>query len=192
MMAQEAQDKLSKTVIRKQLRERLKHLADESRNDDRIVERIRQLDQWERTGQVFAFIPFPSEPDITPLLDLGLEQGKRVLVPICEENGIMRFVPLSKDWRNALQMGKHSIPCPMDNAETNETPQIRMNPLILIPGLGYTVKGARIGRGGGYYDRYLQVWGGRMFKVGVCHRLQLVTELPVGFHDQTVDTVVAE
>lgn len=192
MVDQKTQDKPSKTVIRKQLRERLKHLANEGRNDDRIVEHIRQLAQWKRAGQVFAFIPFPSEPDITPLLDLGLEQGKKVLVPVCEENGIMRFTPLSKDWRNTLQMGKHSILCPMDDEETSETPKSWMTPLILVPGLGYTKEGARIGRGGGYYDRYLQTWGDRMFKVGVCHRIQLLTELPVDFHDQMVDIVVAE
>ncbi len=192
MMEQEAHAKPSKTAIRKQLRERLKHLATEGRKDDLIVEKIRRLDQWNESRQVFAFIPLPSEPDITPLLDLAQKQGKQVLVPICQENGIMHFAPLSQNWRDSLKVGRHNILCPADDDVPGETPRKRLSPVILVPGLGYTADGARIGRGGGYYDRYLQTWGRDLFKIGVCHRVQLLMEIPAEPYDQRVDIVVTD
>ena len=194
MMENEAHIKLTKITIRKDLRQRLKDLLQESRNDGQIVGKIRRLPQWECSRQIFAFIPLPSEPDITPLIDLGLEQGKQVLVPVCEENGIMHFTSLDRHWRESLKIGKHNILCPTDEGDRDygETPLEELSPLILVPGLGYTKGCVRIGRGGGYYDRYLLTWGERLFKVGVCHSIQLLENIPVEPYDQLVDTVITD
>lgn len=61
---------------------------------------------------------------------------------------------------------------------------------FLVPGLAFSEKGQRIGRGKGFYDRTLKDAPG--LKVGVCYSYQLFTELPTEDHDVQMDIVVSD
>ena len=63
---------------------------------------------------------------------------------------------------------------------------------IVVPGVAFTAAGARMGRGRGYYDKYLSQSGFRGVKAGVCYAHQLVGELPVEPHDVFMDYVVTD
>lgn len=63
--------------------------------------------------------------------------------------------------------------------------------LIVVPGVAFTAGGARLGRGRGYYDRYLSRPEFRAAKIGICYRHQLTEELPVEPHDVRMDEVMA-
>lgn len=62
--------------------------------------------------------------------------------------------------------------------------------IILVPGLAMSSKGERLGRGKGFYDRYLA--GFRGIKIGVCLEVQLDEGLPLEAHDVLLDYVVTE
>ena len=62
--------------------------------------------------------------------------------------------------------------------------------LILIPGLAFDKKLNRLGRGRGYYDRYLKNFTG--IKVGVCFEVQLVDVVPADDHDIELDYLITE
>ena len=64
--------------------------------------------------------------------------------------------------------------------------------LILVPGLAFTRDGRRLGRGGGFYDRYLAGLSAPTVKLGVCFHGQLRETLPEEAHDQRVDAVATE
>ena len=64
--------------------------------------------------------------------------------------------------------------------------------LVIVPGLAFTPHGARLGRGGGFYDRLLAKLGTRTVRLGVCFGMQLVPELPLEPHDQLLDAVITE
>jgi 5-formyltetrahydrofolate cyclo-ligase len=61
--------------------------------------------------------------------------------------------------------------------------------LMIVPGVAFTPKGERMGRGKGYYDRYLGREGFRAQTIGVCYAHQLIESLPVEAHDKRVDKV---
>jgi 5-formyltetrahydrofolate cyclo-ligase len=61
---------------------------------------------------------------------------------------------------------------------------------FLVPGLAFSKKGQRVGRGKGFYDRTLQSVRG--LKVGVCYSYQLFEELPCEDHDVKMDVVVSD
>lgn len=63
--------------------------------------------------------------------------------------------------------------------------------LLVVPGVAFAPIGSRLGRGRGYYDRYLAQPGFRAATVGVCYRHQLVDDLPAEPHDRPVGCVVA-
>lgn len=67
--------------------------------------------------------------------------------------------------------------------------------LIIIPGLAFDVKHNRLGRGKGYYDRFLQqmqqMRQTHAYKIGVCFHHQLVDSIPVTAYDIPMDEVVS-
>jgi 5-formyltetrahydrofolate cyclo-ligase len=67
-----------------------------------------------------------------------------------------------------------------------------VNDLILVPGLGFTRDGRRLGRGGGFYDRLLAASSFRAFTMGVGFDVQLVPALPVEPHDRRLDAIATE
>ena len=64
--------------------------------------------------------------------------------------------------------------------------------VIIVPGLGFTPNGARLGRGSGWYDRYLAGRRQDAVTIGVCFTEQLTDDLPVEEHDRAVDVVVTD
>jgi 5-formyltetrahydrofolate cyclo-ligase len=62
--------------------------------------------------------------------------------------------------------------------------------LIVVPGLAFTAKGNRLGRGAGFYDRFLSGIPATTVKVGVCFEFQRVSEVPQESHDVKMDAVV--
>lgn len=61
--------------------------------------------------------------------------------------------------------------------------------ICIVPGRAFTISGCRVGRGGGYYDRYLV--DSICYKIGVCFREQIFEELPCEKHDIIMDIVLA-
>lgn len=61
---------------------------------------------------------------------------------------------------------------------------------FLVPGVAFSRKGQRVGRGKGFYDRALE--GSKALKVGVCYSYQIFNELPVEDHDISMDVVVTD
>ncbi len=64
--------------------------------------------------------------------------------------------------------------------------------LVVVPGLAFDAAGWRLGRGHGFYDRFLSGLGGRVVMVGLAFSWQLVPEVPVEAWDVPVDAVVTE
>ncbi len=61
---------------------------------------------------------------------------------------------------------------------------------MLIPGVAFNKSGSRLGRGKGYFDRYLD--HRRVLKIGICWSKQLVEELPIEQHDCSMDFIITE
>jgi 5-formyltetrahydrofolate cyclo-ligase len=57
--------------------------------------------------------------------------------------------------------------------------------------VGFDVKGNRLGRGGGYYDRFIARQGKNTLLVGIGYDFQLVDEVPANRLDKRLDFVVA-
>ena len=83
-----------------------------------------------------------------------------------------------------MHRGKFNIPEPTTDPYTGKID------LILLPGVAFDLKGNRLGRGGGYYDRYLSQIDKDTILVGVGYDFQMIEEVPSGKHDKKMDYVV--
>lgn len=128
-----------------------------------------------------AYCAIAPEPDITPVLQEILKQGKTLLLPKCESSGIMT-ARIINDLAE-LTPGAFGIKEPPEESTVFPPEEID---LILVPGLAFDRKCHRLGRGKGYYDRFLS--GQRT--MGIC--LCLLPAIPVEEHDKPMDAVMTE
>ena len=132
-------------------------------------------------GVVAMFSPLPDEPQIWPLVD-ELSKTKTVVLPRVEGD-VMSFYHYEP---GMLSKGSFGIMEPV-LCEAIEPSEID---LMVVPGVAFTADGYRMGRGKGYYDKYMSSDGFRAMKLGVCYSCQLVDELPVEPHDVRMDKVI--
>lgn len=89
-----------------------------------------------------------------------------------------------------LVPGKYSIPEPGDNLEVLKKHSFL--DLVIVPGIGFDAKGHRIGRGKGYYDRFLSRLDQGVLKLGLAFAVQILNNVPVAGHDETMDGIITE
>lgn len=89
-----------------------------------------------------------------------------------------------------LVPGKYSIPEPGDGLEVLK--KYSFLDLVIVPGIGFDEKGYRIGRGKGYYDRFLARLDRGILKLGLAFDVQILNSVPVTGHDEKIDGIVTE
>ena len=181
--------KTKKCALRACLKEALAGQSDKERReaDERIAARVLALPEYHASQCIFLYISVGLEVNTAPILRDAFAQGKRVCVPRCLEYGIMEAVELSS--YAALVPGRYGIPSAPETAEV--VPPERID-FMLVPGLGFDCEGRRLGRGGGYYDRYLNRLSKRTVTVGICRKLQCVDHIPCEETDHKVEKVIME
>lgn len=128
----------------------------------------------------YAAIDF--EPDLSLLAEKALQLRLKILFPrICCKS--MHFCTVSN--LQQLKPGTFGILAP-------ETPIHHQKiDVFFVPGLAFDASGGRLGRGGGYYDRFLSIFP-QAFKVGVCFEQAILPKIPVDRHDITMDAILTE
>lgn len=120
---------------------------------------------------VAGYMPLPHEADIAPLLQAVLNSGRTLALPRCGKGGTMTFYQV--DCLERLIPGAFGIPEPPPEAQPILPEALS---LILVPLEGVDAQGYRLGKGGGYYDRYLI--GCSALRVGVAFTWQEIPCLP--------------
>jgi len=132
---------------------------------------------------LFAFSPLPSEVDISLVLEDALRH-KRLALPRCVGE-TLEFLFVERHWNTRAQTSSLGVLEPLEGnvAIPDE------HTLMLVPAMAYTTLGARLGRGKGYYDRYLSQFP-TLFTMGICRSYQLLESLPTEEWDVRVREVL--
>ena len=89
-----------------------------------------------------------------------------------------------------LVRGRFGIPVP--SAAPGPPELIAGADLVVVPAVAVDRRGNRLGRGGGYYDRSLELAGPHPRLLALVDAENLVDSVPVERHDRPVDAVVTE
>ncbi|TCW61570.1 5-formyltetrahydrofolate cyclo-ligase [Treponema sp. J25] len=126
--------------------------------------------------------PFPQGEPWQPQ---GLVQGT-LAPPVSEETSREKSdAPFPKKNREQPQVFGEDCAVPFQNKSRG-----RPQALIIVPGIAFDKEGRRLGRGKGYYDRFLHQYGAFLFSVGVGLMEQLVPSVPVDEQDVLLDLVL--
>jgi len=167
------------------------------------------LPEVRRAAAVMAFVATAQEVDTWPFIRWAWAEGKRVAVPRIVQaagagsgpastsgplGGVMEAALLqpadaaTPAAHPALGPGRFGIL----TAPSAPAVAVEAIDLVLVPCAAVDRRGNRLGKGGGYYDRFLARPGVRAVRIAVVFREQVMDRVPTGPHDVPVDMVVTD
>ena len=150
-----------------------------------ICKTIEAHPRFQQAQGVLLFSPLPDEPDIFPLI-LRHAGDKNIFLPRVTGSTTMEACPLKNE--TDLQTGAFHILEP-------KGPPLQCCTsidLVIVPGMAFDTDGFRLGRGRGYYDRFLSRPDmAQAYKIGVCFPIQNLTAIPHEEWDARMDEVIS-
>lgn len=134
------------------------------------------------------YMAVPGEVGTGEIRSRYLDGGMHLFYPRVMENGTLRFFP--DGGVDGWVRGKYGLLEP--RISPGEEGRVDGFDLVVVPGLAFDSMGRRLGKGFGYYDRFLSGRTARTMSVGLAFSYQILPEVPVDPWDMPVDVVVTE
>ena len=152
-----------------------------------VAEHVRVMPTFRDSRTVMLYMALPQEVQTAAILAESRRRGKRVTVPVVKPYGLVA-AELPAD-QAEFQPGPFGIPEPAANAATISPVDIDC---VLVPGIAFDRRGARLGFGKGYYDRFLCWLPATTHMCGLAFSLQIVDHVPDMPHDVRMQSLVTE
>lgn len=187
------------TAAIQELKTRIREQAHASRNaqenkDDlsrQIVARFKELPEYDQAETVMYYLDVRSEVRTRHDLADAMASSKRIVVPYCVDGFLHLFHLTDMD---ELSVGMYKILEPKE--ELRDVAAKKVDPkeldLVMVPGVAFDKRGARMGHGKGYYDKLLEHVRPEAPLVALAFECQLFPEIPVAPHDVFMDKIVTE
>lgn len=188
---------MDKSELRKEIRHRKRQFTQAQLGELSLsaTSLLRNHPKVKAAHTLLLYHSLPDEVNTHEWLDELVAAGKQVLLPVVvdEENMILREYTGKHD----LAEGSFHIQEPIGKL----FPESRYQEIevAIIPGMSFDNEGHRLGRGKGYYDRFLSLWTPNgldkhssiaLYKIGVCFGFQKEPTIPSESHDIIMDEVV--
>ena len=178
---------MNKAELRKEIRNRKRQYSSRQLEELSlsVLSRLNQEPHLRDAHTVLLYYSLPDEVNTHDYIDQLVAVGKRVLLPVVvdQENMIIREYTGKQD----LREGAFHIQEPIGKLFPKE--RYREIELAIIPGMSFDKKGNRLGRGKGYYDRFLALIP-RTYKIGICFDFQKEESIPTEPTDILMNQVI--
>lgn len=176
-----------KKALRKELIQRQCSLSETYKKEAslEIARRVFESREYQEAKAIFIYCGTANEVDTSIIIKDALSKGKHVALPRILTLGSMEALEIES--MEELIPEKHGILEPKEGSRIIPPKEIE---LALIPCLGFSKDGYRIGYGGGFYDRFLPK--GKFTKIIIAFEKMRVMDMPLGDFDQKVDQIITE
>jgi len=183
---------IGKAAARKLLRARRRQLSPRSRHlaAHRAAHRACELRAIRRARHIALYIAVGSELDTAPLIARLHRLGRRVYVPAVDRNRRMDFLAL----RTGERLQRDALGLPRSAAASARRPTRKLD-VVIVPLVGFSPDGTRLGAGGGFYDRTFAFRSAGLHAprlIGYAYAEQCLPGLPRESFDVTMDAIVTD
>lgn len=178
---------LTKWQIRSKILEKLGKQKEEVRNKKSkiIKQKLFKSSVFKKAKIVMFYLSCGGEVDTYQMIREALKQGKIIAVPVTNRK-TNTMIPCRMRARTRLKKGIYAI---LEPVKKTRIPLEEID-LVLVPGLAFDRNGNRLGRGKGYYDRFLKSLPKDTPCIGLAFDFQILPSLPVKPHDFSVNRTI--
>ena len=195
--------KSEKLDLRKNIKQTLKEQNQDKKNcnllSKKALIKLYNFDLFKKAECVLAFVSYGNEIKTGQLLDVIFNEKKRLCIPRTENNEMdFYFLKQEKTISEQTELGEYGVTVPFSTLEKFDYENIPENTMILVPGLAFDRNGNRLGKGKGYYDRFLEKLLSSPTKenilgfVGYCYDFQIIEKVITEENDIPVNYVVSD
>jgi 5-formyltetrahydrofolate cyclo-ligase len=157
---------------------------DRCRKSGHIRKKLFRTSVFRKAKIVMFYIAFGGEVETKEMIKAAQRLGKKVAVPVCMANGLMKPCLLPENAH--LHRGLYGVYEPEEHMFIEN----RDLDLVLVPGIAFDKTGNRLGRGKGYYDRFLQRLPRHAPSLGLAFDFQILPAIPATQDDVQVNSVI--
>lgn len=178
----------AKNSFRRMVLEKRKNIPAVSRRakSKKIFKRLIQTSVFQRSAHIAFYCGITPEVSTQSFLKAALKDKKIYLPRVQLRKKRLQFHRVRS--LGDLRRGPYGILEPKPSCAA--IPAKRLE-LIIVPGVAFDRRGGRLGRGAGYYDRFLKK-AKQAVKVGLCFREQIVKKIPMKHHDVRMDRIITD
>ncbi len=179
---------VAKQDLRQRMLEKLQSLPGEEKDQASkdLFDRLNKHPAFQHARVLMLYAALPTEISLTECFKLAWKAGKIIVLPRAEGQ-VLKPCRIS-NMETDLIAGPHRALEPRSGCKVIETDRLD---LVVVPGLAYDRLGARLGRGKGFYDRFIRSLPETCHTLGVCFKIQLLRSIPTGPNDTCVKEVIA-
>jgi len=179
-----------KKRIRKMMKSFLKNMGVEERErrSRDVKEKLLSLGIYKKAKTILFYASREDEVDTFSIMREALKASKRVLLPRIEGEDLRIYEIKNLD--RDLEKGVYDIFQPKKNRPPVEN--LKEIEVVVVPGLAFDREKNRLGRGKGYYDRFLKRLPSDTLKIGICFSFQLLDCLPHTSDDFKLDKIITD
>ena len=178
---------LTKHQIRSKILLRLKTQKEEARNrkSSIIAKKLFGLKVFKKAKVVMFYVSFDGEVNTEGMIEKARKLGKIIALPVCNARTCM-IAPCAFGPSIPLKKGLYGILEP----QVEKSVPVEQIDIVVVPGVAFDKKGNRLGRGKGYYDRFLKTLNPDTPRIGLAFDFQILPSLPVSPADIPVNRVL--
>jgi len=178
---------ITKSELRTILKERRENLSLEERRRAGYLITQSVSNLLKPYNDILVYCAKSPEVETEVLINILLENGKNVIVPIIEkETHTLRFSSITS--MEDLVVGTFNVPEPLENERPVSPSQIQ---ICIVPMVGFDKSGNRLGYGAGYYDRFFCAHP-KIVRIGLAYSCQEVNAIPADDFDVKMNYIVTE
>ncbi|XP_072037752.1 5-formyltetrahydrofolate cyclo-ligase-like [Amphiura filiformis] len=186
----------AKKLLRLELKKRLQALsdADKTRQADFITNKLINHPIYRQSKRISVYLSMPEEVGTDQILRHIFANNKTCFIPQYIGPRMNMLKLNSMEDFETLPKTKWNIKQPAEGDDREEALSTGGLDLIIIPGLGFSRSGDRLGRGMGYYDSYqrrcTEHTSGKPHTIALAFKEQMCDSIPTTDDDITIDHVL--
>lgn len=154
-----------------------------------ICQHLMRSDELTGAHTILAFAPLPGEVDLGVAMRWAIGRGAAVCLPRMDWDAHTMAPARIERWGAGLTVRRHGVAEPGADAPIQV---LRPGDVVLVPGLAFDRAGGRLGRGAGFYDRFLAGLPAGVATLGVGLGCQIIERVPMEVHDRLLDAILHE
>lgn len=172
-----------KHKIRSHIKDKIKSYSalEKSEKSAIIKDRLFNEEEFKRAKLVMFYVSLKDEVNTLSMIDEAVKMGKRVCVPVILKEEKRLIAGEIKDREKDLEKQHFGIYQPIAG-HVREVPLENID-LVVVPGIAFDKNNVRLGRGHGYYDRFLCGLPKKTKAIGLAFDFQVLDYLPKDSHD---------